>query len=193
MLTLQGMEGFYSHFKKTAFYATTFLNNESVPPFFHDCSQNNIRFLWSSNLYKFFCLCFGIRSAPKIFTKLLKIPIATLYRIIIIHIIYLDDIMLIGKNLEEILLKQDTLIFLLQKLSILVNSKKSLFKPTHQIEFSGLIINTLPMTLSSTEEKLTKLKPNIPGRDMKKTDWHVVVTVQAVLPARFQYRYLQDP
>lgn len=49
------------------------------------------------------------------------------------------------------------------------------------------------MTLSSTEEKLTKLKPNIPGRDMKKTDWHVVVTVQAVLPARFQYRYLQDP
>ena len=113
MLTLQGMEGFYSHFKKTAFYATTFLNNESVPPFFHDCSQNNIRFLWSSNLYKFFCLCFGIRSAPKIFTKLLKIPIATLYRIIIIHIIYLDDIMLIGKNLEEILLKQDTLIFLL--------------------------------------------------------------------------------
>lgn len=78
-------------------------------------------------------------------------------------------------------------------MSILVNSKKLLFKPTHQIEFSGLIINTLQMTLSSTEEKLTKLKPNIPGRDMKKTDWHVVVTVQAVLPARFQYRYLQDP
>ena len=45
----------------------------------------------SGNLYGFLCLCFDLGTAPKVFTKLLKILIALLRRINIRIIIYLDD------------------------------------------------------------------------------------------------------
>ena len=44
----------------------------SVP--LHKDSKKMIRFQWSGNLYEFLCLCFGLGPAPRIFTKLLKIP-----------------------------------------------------------------------------------------------------------------------
>ena len=45
--------------------------------------------------------------------KLLKLPIALLRWLNIRLVIYLDDILLMGKTLEEILMSQGTLIFLL--------------------------------------------------------------------------------
>ena len=44
-------------------------------------SRKYVRFLWSNNLYEFMCLCFGVGSAPRVCTKLLKIPIALLPRL----------------------------------------------------------------------------------------------------------------
>ena len=43
-------------------------------------SQKFVRFQWSDSLYEFLCLCFGLGTAPIIFTKLLKVPIALLRR-----------------------------------------------------------------------------------------------------------------
>ena len=44
-------------------------------------SRKYVRSLWSNNLYEFMCLCFGLGSAPRVFTKLLKISIALLPRL----------------------------------------------------------------------------------------------------------------
>ena len=59
----------------------------SVP--LHQSSRNYVRFSWSGNLYEFFCLCFGLGPAPKIFTKLLKIPVSVLRRTNIWIVIYI--------------------------------------------------------------------------------------------------------
>ena len=40
-----------------------------------------IRFQWKGSLYEFLCLCFGLGPAPRIFTKLMEIPIAVLLRL----------------------------------------------------------------------------------------------------------------
>ena len=66
-------------------------------------SSKYVRFKWSGNLYVFLCLCFGLGPAPIVFTKLLKIPIALLRQINIRIIVYLDDILLIERTLQEIL------------------------------------------------------------------------------------------
>ena len=50
----------------------------SVP--LHKYSRKLIRFLREGNLYEFLCLCFGLGPAPRIFTKLLKVPISVLRR-----------------------------------------------------------------------------------------------------------------
>ena len=51
----------------------------SVP--LQQSSRNYVRLSWSGNLYEFFCSCFGLGPATRIFTKLLKIPISVLRRI----------------------------------------------------------------------------------------------------------------
>ena len=78
----------------------------SIP--LHPETQKYVRFQWKGNLYQFLCLYFGLGPAPRIFTKLLKIPISILRRINIRLIIYLDDILIMGRSLEEILMSRDS-------------------------------------------------------------------------------------
>ena len=99
------------------------------------------RFAWSGNLYEFHGLCFGLGPAPMIFSK---VPIALLRRLNIPLVIYLDDILLMRRTLEEVLMSRDTLIFLLQHLGFVINLKKSVMKSPQQIEFLGLKIDTTP-------------------------------------------------
>ena len=67
----------------------------------------------------------GLSPAPRLFTKLLKVPIALLRRINVKIIIYLDDMLLMGASQPELVLGRDTLIFVLQHLGLVINLKKS--------------------------------------------------------------------
>ena len=96
---------------------------------------------------RIFCLCFGLGPAPRIFIKLLKIPVLVLRRLNIPLIIYLDD-MLIGHTIRETLMARDTVIFFLQQLGFVLNLKKSLLGPTQRIEFLWVTVDSLIMTLS---------------------------------------------
>ena len=120
-------------------------------------SHKFVRFLWSGNLYQFICLCFGLGTAPRIFTKLLKIPIALLRRINIRLVIYLDDMLLMGRTMKDILTARDTLIFLFQHLGFVINKKKSQFVPVKKVEFLGLLIDSESLTISLTQEKMDKV------------------------------------
>ena len=51
----------------------------SVP--LNPASKKFVRFLWSGKFYEFLCLCFGLGPAPRVFTKLLKIPVSVLRRL----------------------------------------------------------------------------------------------------------------
>ena len=94
--------------------------------FFSSLGKNSrpfVRFSWSGNSYELLCFCFGLGPAPRIFTKLLKVPMTILRRINIKITIYLDDMLLIGYSLEEILMSRNTVIFLLQHLGFVINWK----------------------------------------------------------------------
>ena len=58
------------------------------------------KFCWNGTLYCFTCLCFGLASAPRIFTKLCKPIVAILRGEGHIIIIFLDDILVIGRTFE---------------------------------------------------------------------------------------------
>ena len=73
----------------------------------------SLRFQWQENLCQFRCLCFGLSSAPRVFTKLMKALIPILRRLNIVLILHLDDSLLIARTQEEITIARDTLIFLL--------------------------------------------------------------------------------
>ena len=102
----------------------------SVP--LNPASRKFVWFLWSRKLYEFLCLCLGLGLAPRIYTKLLKIPVSVFLRLNILVIIYLDDMLLIGHTSEEKLMARDTVIFLLQQLGLVLNLKNPVLTPTHR-------------------------------------------------------------
>ena len=54
-------------------------------------SRKLIRFMWDGNLYEYTSLVFGLGPAPRVFTKILKVPITILRKINIRIVIYIDD------------------------------------------------------------------------------------------------------
>ena len=129
-------------------------------------------------LYEFLWLCFGLGPASRIST-IIKNPIAILRRINIRMIIYLDDMPLMDHSIEEIKMCRDTVIFLLLHLGFVINWKKSVLTPVQEIEFLGLKINSVNLEISLTELELTRVIGLLTS------------TIQAILPARLQCRYLQ--
>ena len=61
-----------------------------------------LRFVWNSQLYEFQCLPFGLCSAPRVFTKLLKPVLARLRHQGIRLIMYLDDMLVMAQSREEL-------------------------------------------------------------------------------------------
>ena len=100
---------------------------------------------------------FWTKPSTNIFTKLLKIPVSELRRLNILIMIYLDDMLLIGHTIEATLIARDTLILLLQQLGFVLNLKKSVLTPKQRIEFLHATVDSLIMTLSLPEKKVSKV------------------------------------
>ena len=116
--------------------------------------RDKVRFQWSGKFYEFLCLRFGLGLAARIFTKILKVPISLIRSLNISIVIYLDDMLLLGRSVKEVLVATDTVIFLLQHLGFVINLKKFILTHQQKIEFLGLLVDSLNMSLSLTPEKL---------------------------------------
>ena len=162
------------------------------------CIQNIAQFLWSGKVYKFLRFCFGLGPVPRIFTKLLKIPVSVLRYLNILVIIYLEDMLLIGHTIGETLMARDTVIFLPQQLRLILNLKKSVLTPTQRIEFLEVIVDSLIMTLSLPEKKISKVQKQCQEL-LQKTQVSILeltkqirITIQSVLPSQINFRYVQQ-
>ena len=162
----------------------------SVP--IHKNFRKYLRFKWQGSTYQFLCLCFGLGPAPRLFTKLLKVPIALLRRLNVKIIIYLDDMLLMGASQPELMLGRDTLIFVLQHLGLVINLKKSVLTPTKKLEFLGVLIDSNKMDISLPEEKIVKIQnqcqtllsqKTVSVRELTQLIGRLSSTVIAVLPA----------
>lgn len=60
-----------------------------------------LRFIWRKQLYEYTCLANGICSAPRWFTKLLKLVYGTLRATGYVSVYYIDDSFLQGSTFEE--------------------------------------------------------------------------------------------
>ena len=58
------------------------------------------RFIWKEDLFEFACLPFGLASAPRIFTKLMKPVVGLLRHLGIRVILYLDDLLIMADTKE---------------------------------------------------------------------------------------------
>ena len=171
----------------------------SIP--IHKNSRKFMRFMWEGQLYEFLVLAFGLGPAPRLFTKLMKIPITILRKLQIRIIVYLDDFLLIGSCLQEILTARDSLIFLLEQLGYSINRVKSILTPCLSLEFLGMIVDSLNMTISLPEDKIENLvamcqslqtAETLSLRELSKVIGKLYATAPAVSEAPLQTRALQQ-
>ena len=117
-----------------------------------------LKFFWKDKLYQFKALCNGLASGPRIFTKLLKPPFATLrshgYQIIG----YIDDSLLVSPSKEEAEQAVAHTKHILTSLGFIVHPEKSIFNPCKEIQFLGFIINSGQMTVRLPQNKKESLK-----------------------------------
>jgi len=167
-------------------------------------SQKFVSFQWKKKIYQFLCMCFGLGPAPRLFTKLMKVPISLLRKPNRRLIVYLDDILIMGKSIQEIITARDTIIFLLQNLGFSINEKKSVLVPSQVKEFLGMKIDSTKMLLILPKEKVVSItsycqklldQAQVSVREIVRETKLIGTfssTALAVLPAPLHYRGLQN-
>lgn len=119
-------------------------------------SKQYLTFFWKNLAYQYQCLPFGLSVAPFIFTKIMKEIIKVLRARGHLSVIYLDDLLLMGETKEECEENLHDTMTMLNKLGFLI-SEKSVVIPTQEIEYLGLIFNSVEMTISLPTVKKTKI------------------------------------
>ena len=97
-------------------------------------------------------------------------------------------------------MSRDSTIFLLENLGFIINLEKSVLTPSQQMEYLGVIINSLNMTFKVPEEKVLKLKnlctqmlklKTFPVRKLASLIGNLMAIAPAFTLAPLQIRFLQ--
>ena len=117
-----------------------------------------LRFLWNGQLYQYVGMPQGISSSPRLFCKLIKIPISHLRKQNVNLDNFFDDLIIIASSKKQCYLDTMKTIKLLQELGYVINFSKSVLEPTQILDHLGVIINSINMTAKITPSKCDKIK-----------------------------------
>lgn len=118
-------------------------------------------FQWGGKMYHFNALPFGLTSAPRIFTKILK-PVFSNFRDNGHEgFAYLDDSFIIGRTLAECQEAIDFLSNSFVELGFKIHEEKSVLKSTKMLTFLGYILDSDTFTVRPTLGKIEKLQNKI--------------------------------
>ena len=124
----------------------------------HMDSKKFVVFEFNNKRFQFNVIPFGLTSAPRIFTKLLK-PVLSHLRALGIKIsAYLDDIFICGHSFDLVSSQVKISIKLLEDLGFSINHRKSSLIPSQSLLHLGFIWNSVSSSLSLPESKLLKIK-----------------------------------
>ena len=162
-------------------------------------SRKFVRFQLKRTLYEFICLCFGLGPAPRVFTKLLKIPSPQKdqYQSDNIFQRYVD---FESHNTRSSHIPRHSHISPAD-FGFIINIKKSILHPCHKIEFLEMEIDSIKMTFSLTPEKVQKVVKTCQNLlrshsttllDLTRFVGLLSSTIQEVEPAKIQLRFLQQ-
>ena len=122
------------------------------------CDRKYLKFYWNNTLYNFTALPNGLSSGPRLFTKILKPPLAQLRSIGHVITAYIDDSLLVAQTKDQAATAVQDSAQMLEHLGFIVHPKKSVFKPTQEIEYLGFVINSRQMKVFLPDLKKQEIK-----------------------------------
>ena len=170
----------------------------SVPV--HQEHRDFLKFCWRRKIYRFRSLPFGLATAPRVFTKILRPLVARMRMTGLRIIVYLDDMLVMAQSAERLMSHMQTLARELQALGFKLNHKKCVWEPVQAIEFLGFLVNSKTMKIYLLEEKIQKVmkecrhtinKRSVTARHLAHLIGLLSLTAPVVSVAPLHYRGLQ--
>ena len=123
----------------------------------HPASRHLLRFVFRDRVYQFKALCFGLSTAPQVFTRVLAPVSAILHSIGIRMRRYLDDWLVQSSSRESLVQDLQTVLPLCHELGIVVNPQKSNLIPSQVVQYLGVMIDAQSFRASPSPERVSRL------------------------------------
>ena len=123
----------------------------------HPESRRYLRFTMGGVPYQFRVLCFGLMTAPQVFTRLMAPISAILYRYGIRMLRYLDDWLILAESRTTCIQARDRLLHLCEELGLQVNHRKSSLVPSQEMTYLGMQILSVRFVAKPTETRVVNL------------------------------------
>ena len=122
----------------------------------HPASKKLLRFVSSGKVYQFKALCFGLSTAPQVFTRVFAAVSSWAHARGIRLLRYLDDWLILSPSEKQTQQHINQLLSLCRSLGIVVNAEKSDFSPSKSVEYLGMVIDTVSARAFPTEARIQK-------------------------------------
>ena len=123
----------------------------------HPESRKFLRFVAFGKVYQFKVLCFGLSTAPQVFTRVMSPVSAFLHQAGIRLRCYLDDWLIQASSREQVLLALESVLQLCRELGIIVNWEKSHLIPSQRVEYLGVLFDSVTFRASPAQKRVLKL------------------------------------
>ena len=120
--------------------------------------QRFLSFRWKGVNYSFRCLPFGLSVSPLLITKLYKPVVAKLQAMGHKVMIYLDDLLLLGRTKQDCQAAVQASLELFKQLGVVVNDKKCSLVPSQVMEYLGFELDSTQMSINVPSYKIKNLK-----------------------------------
>ena len=108
----------------------------------HGSSRKLLRFMLEGTVYQFKALCFGLSTAPQVFTRVFAAVSAWAHTCGIRLLRYLDDWLVLSPSEKKAKESIRELLSLCRTLGIVINEKKSDLVPSQSAKYLGMTIDT---------------------------------------------------
>ena len=108
----------------------------------HGSSRKLLRFMSEGTVYQFKALCFGLSTAPQVFTRVFAAVSAWVHSRGIRLLRYLDDWLVLSSSEKKAKQSVRELLSLCHTLGIVINEKKSDLVPSQAVKYLGMTIDT---------------------------------------------------
>ena len=123
-----------------------------IPP----APRKYLRFTAGGKTWQFRVLCFGLSTAPQVFTRVMAPVSGFLHQLGIRMPRYLDDWLILASSQEETCWARDKVLSLCQEVGIVVNLENSTLTPSQTIVYLGIRIDSQTFRALATPLRIEK-------------------------------------
>ena len=117
-----------------------------------------LRFMIHGRIYEYMSMPMGLTSSPRLFTRLVRFLSGVFRKSGIIHLIYLDDILVTAETKEECREQTAQVLRTLRKLGFAINEAKSVTEPSQKVLYLGCWWDLRKWMVYLSKERYEKLR-----------------------------------